>query len=486
MITYLLLLLSLAPGPGISFLVAPPSRMTSALASTQSSIDAFKSWLTNAGVKDDSGVVVGPSSLTGGKGLIATKSISRGSTLVVVPQDLSLSEDTAIASPIGRYIKGWEGWTGETGTIALQLLWERALGEKSTISPWINILPSTDDIDIPLFWGEQDLAMADASSTRCFSALVKDVEDDFAWLENKVFSADRAKFPEEVFSLDNWLWAVGIVVSRSFFVDGLLRLAPMVDFANHGDRPGDYKEVYGGGMAIFGRKVIKVDAGKDYYAGDEVLVSYGPKGSAAYVEELGFLPEVDINAESETSQSFVELEFEMREDDRLLDDKLDILEQQEMRPDQTFEIFSFGEPDPELLQYLRLVMLEGEDAFLMEAVFRGDVWGFMSEPVSQTNEKAMLDYLSQRCLAELAKMQQPISSSSSYRLRVCTELRTREMSCLERMVTWCRMDGEALDRKTYYQERRLRDLGLDGPLRGHVMSSKTVPQLTKGRLCALH
>lgn len=50
--------------------------------------------------------------------------------------------------------------------VALQLLWERAQGDKSPIAPWIAVLPAPGELDIPLFWGKEDLALADASSTR--------------------------------------------------------------------------------------------------------------------------------------------------------------------------------------------------------------------------------------------------------------------------------------------------------------------------------
>lgn len=50
--------------------------------------------------------------------------------------------------------------------IALQVLWERAQGDTSSLAPWIAAMPAPGDLDLPLFWNEEDLALADASSTR--------------------------------------------------------------------------------------------------------------------------------------------------------------------------------------------------------------------------------------------------------------------------------------------------------------------------------
>lgn len=40
--------------------------------------------------------------------------------------------------------------------IALQLIKEKAEGSKSFYAPWISVLPSTDKIDLPLFWTQEE------------------------------------------------------------------------------------------------------------------------------------------------------------------------------------------------------------------------------------------------------------------------------------------------------------------------------------------
>lgn len=142
-------------------------RSTSNSDENPTAFDAFHIWLGKAGVKlNEQLALAGKSALDGGRGLIVKGGIESGAAVISVPQSLGVTARSLENSGIARYIKGFEGWTGGTGLIALQVLWERALGAKSSIEPWINVLPAPEDLDLPLFWGEDDLALADASSTR--------------------------------------------------------------------------------------------------------------------------------------------------------------------------------------------------------------------------------------------------------------------------------------------------------------------------------
>lgn len=65
------------------------------------------------------------------------------------------------------------------------------------------------------------------------SGFVADVDEDFAWLSENAFAKHPKVFPADKFGPGDFRWAVGVALSRSFFVDGELRLTPLVDFANH-------------------------------------------------------------------------------------------------------------------------------------------------------------------------------------------------------------------------------------------------------------
>lgn len=72
-----------------------------------------------------------------------------------------------------------------------------------------------------------------AELSQGISGFSADVAEDYAWLSQNAFSKNPEVFPAEKFGPEDFRWAVGVALSRSFFVSGELRLTPLVDFANH-------------------------------------------------------------------------------------------------------------------------------------------------------------------------------------------------------------------------------------------------------------
>merc|ERR1712008_469083 len=204
-----------------------------------------------------------------------------------------------------------------------------------------------------------------------------------------------------------------------------------------------------------------------YKKGDEIFCSYGPKSSAEYLLDYGFVPGSDDKDGLATCVA--ELTFEITDDvtadgeeegssssPSFYDDILDVLEFETydsapMAPIQTFDVVapssgsSESSPDPAMIQFLRLAQLSGQDSFLLESVFRKEVWGFMSLPVSERNERDVLDEIDGTKRAK----------------RLCAVVREAERKALTRTLEFVQREKEALDLKEYYQERRLKDLGLD-------------------------
>jgi len=416
-------------------------------------------------------------------GLIATSNIRKGDVVLSMPHDERWELTAAIAHNTvfkGLLADSYDGWTGDAGLIALQLLNEvaRVAGSgiqkpqrqsaiESFITAWVNALPSPSEMDHPLLWSEEDQEVLQSSSNTKIYRVLDDLEEDASWLVDNVFSKDRTTFPESVkwngeeipcFSVQGYTWAMAIVQSRSVFVDGSLRLVPLLDFMNHDD---DANEITDGTMGAFGTvRGSQLVAHKAYKAGEEVFCSYGPKSAADYLLEHGFCP----TQSWKTAVS--EITLELDPEDKFHDDKLDILEfetydQAPMDPCQSFDLVSApgrdGEPDPAMIQFARLCQLGGTDAFLLESIFRKEVWGFMSLPVSERNEMAVVKQLTEQCEKALEDLNQCPEGGPE----VCTKLRESETKALSRTLDFLRREKEALDLKEYYQERRLKDLGLD-------------------------
>ena len=81
----------------------------------------------------------------------------------------------------------------------------------------------------------------------------------------------------------------------------------------------------------------------------------------------------------------------------------------------------------------------------------------MSLPVSEKNELAVVEAISEACETAMDDMNQCPEGGPE----VCKTLRESETKALKRTLEFMLREKEALDLKEYYQERRLKDLGLD-------------------------
>lgn len=194
-------------------------------------------------------------------------------------------------------------------------------------------------------------------------------------------------------------------------------------------------------------------------------MSHGPKSTADYLLENGFCPR------DSWKTCISEITIEVDSEDRFYEDKLDILEfetydQAPMDPSQSFDVISApgrdGEPDPAFMQFARFAKLGAMDAFLLEAIFRKEVWGFMAYPVSESNELAVVESIVEICDKSLEDMKvSDDENDDGPNAAICERLRESESRALRRTLEFMLREKEALDLKEYYQERRLKDMGLD-------------------------
>mmetsp|Transcript_6293 Transcript_6293/g.9680 ORF Transcript_6293/g.9680 Transcript_6293/m.9680 type:complete len:526 (+) Transcript_6293:68-1645(+) len=462
------------------------SSLTTTYASIQNFQDAFSKCKED--ISKTCKVELGSSSLEGGRmGLIATANIKRGDVVLSMPYDDMICLTPAIARNIvykGVLPDEYDAWTADNGLIALLILNEvaKASEEKKGISlpkrtestqafmkAWVELLPSLEECRKlhPILWSEADQEVLQSSSTKKIYKILDDIEEDAAWLTERIWSADRESFPEEVtldgntvpcFSEEGYKWAMALATSRSVFTDSSSRLIPFMDFANHDDKG---REVEGGYMGTFGTtNGALLYARKDYKVGEEVMCSYGPKSAADYVLENGFCPTKALKT------AISEVTFELDPEDKFYDDKMDILEfetydQKPMDPIQSFDLISEpgrdGEPDAAMFQFLRLTELGESDAFLLESIFRQEVWGFMDLPVSEKNEEKVVGKIMDACSKSLDEL----ASMPSGGPEMCKSLCEAETKALTKTIEYLKREKEALDLKEYYQERRLKSLGLD-------------------------
>lgn len=177
-----------------------------------------------------------------------------------------------------------------------------------------------------------------------------------------------------------------------------------------------------------------------------------------------------------------------------MDDKLDILETNGYPGSEVEFSIRPNQPVPEeLLAVLRLQSLNGSDAFLLESIFRGEVWGHLSMPISEENERAVCEGMAEGARTAMSAyattievriaLALPLSASATNRLpsrwknsqEDLSRLRSVSAGSREEVALLARLgEKEALDTLVrffegrlgqlksleYYQERRLKRLGL--------------------------
>jgi len=481
-------------------------------------VRSFNAWLQSNGVKSAKvSLGVADEEHGGGLGLRvnsgggAAASVGKGEVLVSVP--FSVCFDAAASrKELSPFLNDFDGWTGAAGCIAVHLMREFNKGPESAWAPWLALLPEagqTGALDLPLFWPPQAAAVLEGCSTRPITELQVEADEDFAWLEENVFEPHRGAFPAEAFSALQWRKCLGLALSRSCFVSGATRVVPLLDFVNHDDLArGEFTGPEGsGGVAkaaaalgslsskMFGGSTggeVKFVAERSYESGEEACVSYGTRTCSEYLEEFGFVP-----SSTASGSSLAELVFGLDEDvSACFSDKADVLEEAGLDLSASFEVSSArgGEPDPALVQFLRLVLLDKQDLFLLEPVFRNEVLDFMALPVSKENEKSVADFVIARCMSGLSELEKGAARQAEVAeaaaattsatdggtvgraLAMASAVRKVEAEALKTTAAWWRRDSELLRLKEYYQERRLKDLNLDKPWspEGEVESSFSV------------
>lgn len=407
-----------------------------------------------------------------GLGLRTTRAVKQGEVLLGVPEQLVLSAESALRSSIGQWLVDFDPWLADYAFISIALMHERRLGDQSEYAAWLSseVLPAR--ADVPLLWSADEQAEMAASTTAPFESRLADMREDFEWLQENVFDAAPVVFPSSVFSLDEYVAAHALAFSRSVVLSsgGEARPAmlPLVDLANHASQSTARVSQREAKAALFGDgqpASVELVATADLPEGEAVCLRYGGATAGELLLDFGF---VESNP-----PPVVSLEFEIDEEDENYDDKCDVLENEAglaVAQPWLLSAAAGGEPPPEMLAFLRMRHLGDADAFLLEAIFRQVLWQeHLQLPVSPANEESALRDGLERCnealaglvgsvQADLGALAEAEDGSASFRMAT---VRYSERRALEASARWFEAQLERLNGLEYYQDRRLRSLGLE-------------------------
>eukprot|EP00210_Caulerpa_lentillifera_P001505 g1443.t1 len=232
---------------------------------------------------------------------MSTESIQRNETFLRIPMKIVIADHQDDEETNKLVYKG----APYSVRLACKLLREKALAEESSWYPYIQSLPPR--VSCPLLdFTSSDLLGLDYNDVveqlESYKAMV-----DKSWNKLELEAHGKA-------TMDEYLWAMSIVHSRSFGTDGkrgplgIHMLVPLVDMFNHG---GDFYQV------LYRKQIIKLDsaewrlvrpelaqsgmwemevkASSSIEPNCEILMSYGERSNDDFFLYYGFIPPMNPN-----------------------------------------------------------------------------------------------------------------------------------------------------------------------------------------------
>ncbi|XP_024528299.1 ribulose-1,5 bisphosphate carboxylase/oxygenase large subunit N-methyltransferase, chloroplastic isoform X1 [Selaginella moellendorffii] len=234
------------------------------------------SWLKIRGEHDACSLLkTGPDK----RGLFAVRDIKAGECILRVSRDTMMTADRLPLEFQQLLSSGVSEWA----QLALLLLFEKRAGEASIWAPYISCLPRWGTIHSTAFWRKEELTMIQESSlsyeTMSRRAAIR---EEFNEMQS-IFQRYEHVFGGTV-SYASFKHAYVTVCSRAWRIDGLEKLAmvPFADFMNH-DWSSNAMLTYdtdNGSTELF--------ADKNYAAGEQVTISFGPLCNASLALDFGF------------------------------------------------------------------------------------------------------------------------------------------------------------------------------------------------------
>ncbi|XVE68115.1 hypothetical protein DITRI_Ditri09bG0043600 [Diplodiscus trichospermus] len=423
-------------------------------------VQTFWQWLQDKGVVSAKSPVR-PGMVREGLGLIAKKDIARNEVVLEIPNRFWINPDAVAASEIGSVCSELKPWV----SVALFLIREK-LREDSKWRVYLDILPESTDSTVS--WSDEELGELQGTQLLSTTLGVKEyVQSEFLKVEEEIILPNKQLFPAPI-TLDDFFWAFGILRSRAFsrLRGQNLVLIPLADLINHS--PSITMEDYAWeikGAGLFSRDLLfSLRSPVSVKAGEQVFIQYDlNKSNAELALDYGFI-------ESKSERNAYTLTLEISESDPFFGDKLDIAETNGFGETAYFDILLDHPLPPGLIPYLRLVALGGTDAFLLESIFRNTIWGHLDLPVSRSNEELICQAVRNACKSALSGYNTTIEEDEKLmeegnldrRLEIAVGIRAGEKKVLQQIDEIFKERESELDELEYYQERRLKDLGLVG------------------------
>ncbi|TYZ61092.1 hypothetical protein PybrP1_004553 [[Pythium] brassicae (nom. inval.)] len=291
-------------------------------------LHAFERWFeSNASSNNNDGtsdkrqelpVAVAPVGDEEGNGLVARRAIAKGEPFLSVPYTMVLASHLGVG-PAAANRAAWQQVASDpllqhfpSCMLALRLLGEASEGARSFFEPYIAILPT--HFNVPMFYNVADFKYLEGTSLfePAVKLLYNSIKQYCYFHALLARMGARSPIPLERFTVGNYFWALGVVLTRQNEVvvrgaESVMALIPGWDLCNHEASTA---------IATFSdphERVITCHAIRAFAAHEQVRMFYGKRSNEHLLLYSGF---VDDANEYDNVQ--LELRLDEMKDDPLV------------------------------------------------------------------------------------------------------------------------------------------------------------------------
>ncbi|KAL7086492.1 hypothetical protein ACP275_13G005800 [Erythranthe tilingii] len=410
---------------------------------------ALQKWLSESGLPPQKMAIQRVE--VGERGLVALKNIRKGENLLFVPPSLFITADSEWSNrEAGEVMKRYN--VPDWPFLATYLISEAGLKSSSRWSNYISALPRQPYS--LLYWTRSELdRYLEASEIRQRAIdRINDVTGTYNDLREKIFSKYPALFPEEVFNMESFKWAFGILFSRLVrlpSMNGRVALVPWADMLNHSCEVETFLDYDKSSQGV----VFTTD--RAYQPGEQVFISYGKKSNGELLLSYGFVPREGTNP-----RDSVEISLSLLKYDDCYKEKSEALKKHGLSASQCYPLQITGWP-VELMAYAYLAvsppsMVNQFDEMAAAASNKNTSKRDVRYPEL---EEDALQFILDTCEVSISKYSKFLQASGSMDLDVTNpKLLNRKLFLKQLAVDLSTSERRILFRAQYILRRRLRDI----------------------------
>jgi hypothetical protein len=283
-----------------------------------------------------------------GRGLIAFKNIQQNEKIIEIPENIIITEKNDF------YYTENHSFLNEYDRIAIFLIRERSKGKKSFWKAYLDTLPTENDLRLVFRWKLSDIIFLKGSKILlATNYLKKKIDFQFNNLEEKIFKQNRLIFPENIFNLQSWEWAMTLLFSRAIYLQNSKKIAlvPYADFLNHNPFSTSYIDSKSIPFSNFFE--ISMYSDRSYNKFDQIFTTYGPKTNLELLILYGFA------LERNPFEAY-EIRVGLSSNDQKFKEKEVFIKDCGKTSEITFPIFLYQYPK-ELYEFMAFCLLPGKN-----------------------------------------------------------------------------------------------------------------------------